>query len=89
MGMRGYVKALPVMVKRQFEQDTYKEYVTDALKAIASNTSNYVIPGYGAVQYGSYYEIRYADIINGKTSKPEETAESVIERVTKALSKTR
>lgn len=87
MHITGYINAIPVMIKRQCEADNYRVYVTDALKAITNNTTNYIIPGHGAVAYGTMFERRFADIISGKQQEPVETAEDVIDRITNKLTR--
>lgn len=46
------------------EEKSFRIYVTDALKAIAENGMHFVIPGHGAVDYGSAMSKRWADVID-------------------------
>ena len=85
--IRGYIRAIPIVVEKQIETENYKVYVTDALKAIVGNTKNFIVPGHGAVEYGTEFEMRFADIISKKEPEPEETAENVIDRITKKLTR--
>ena len=50
--------------KKSQAEKVYKAYITDALKAIADNTAHHVLPGYGAVEYGSIMQKRWLDVID-------------------------
>ena len=84
MGVRGYVSALPCIIKRQSEEKAFRIYITDSLQAITNNTSNFVVPGAGAVEHGAKINKRFEDILGNKPQKEEkqETAEDVINRIT-------
>ena len=62
MGARALLSALPVLLKKQYQEKAYRVYVTDALKAITENTAKYA--------GGSYIKARYLDL---EDQKPEET----------------
>ena len=69
MGARALLSALPVLLKKQAQEQAYRIYVTDALKIITENTAKY--------SGGNYMKIRYYDLEN---PKPEEnrTPEEII-----------
>ena len=68
---------MPTIIKRQTEESAFRIYVTDALQAIAQNTS-------GLTSKGLYVKDRYLDIIN---PKPEETRtpDEIIKHLTDKL----
>ena len=43
------------------EEDEYRDFVTDALIAIAENTTYHVVPGYGEVRLGQHITMRWGD----------------------------
>ena len=61
MGAKALLSVLPVLLKKQMQEKTYRVYVTDALKFITENTAKYA--------GGSYMKIRYLDT---EDPKPEE-----------------
>ena len=63
--MRALLSALPVLLKKQNQDQAYRVYVTDALKTITENTAKYA--------GGSYMKGRYYDLEN---PKPVETRTS-------------
>ena len=67
MGARALLSALPVLLKKQSQEQVYRIYVTDALKTITENTAKYA--------GGSYMKARYFDLENpkpGETRTPDE-----------------
>lgn len=56
--MRALLSVLPVLFKKQDQEQAYRVYVTDALKAITENTAKYA--------GGSYMKARYYDAENPK-----------------------
>lgn len=58
MGARALLSALPVLIKKQAQEQAYRAYVTDALKTITENTAKY--------SGGSYMKGRYYDLENPK-----------------------
>lgn len=62
MRAKALLSALPVLLKKQAQEQAYRVYVTDALKAIAENTGKH----FG----GSYMKNRYYDL---ESPKPVET----------------
>lgn len=65
MGARALLSALPVLLKKQSQEQVYRIYVTDALKTITENTAKYA--------GGSYMKARYFDV---ESPKPPETRTS-------------
>ena len=63
--MRALLSALPVLLKKQVQEQAYRVYVTDAMKTITENTAKYA--------GGSYMKGRYYDL---ETPKPVETRTS-------------
>lgn len=61
------------------DEKIYRVYVTDALKAIAENTANFV--------GGQTVTLRYHDIIESKAPEKEHTAEEVVDRIKSKLMK--
>lgn len=59
-------------LRQQKREETYRIYLTDALMAIANNTSNYVGIN-GLVQAGAHLDYRYADTLYPQ--KPEKQEE--------------
>ena len=51
------------------EENAFRVYITDALKAAVENTTHFIVPGHGAVDYGASMRSRWADII--KPPEPE------------------
>ena len=58
----------------QTEEKSWRVYITDALKAIAENTSHYLIPGIGVVDHGTVLTARWTDATK-QTEKEEEEPE--------------
>lgn len=56
MSVRGYLSALPAAMRKEFEDHTYRVYVTEALKSIADNTAHAVMGG-GKMLQKSWYEL--------------------------------
>ncbi len=77
---RGYVidhciAAFSRKNKTEAKETIYRAYVTDALKVVAENTSHYLLPGKGAVDYGSamtkrWIELANPELLNSKPKKP-------------------
>lgn len=57
-------------LKLNREQLLFKTYITDALKAIAENTTHLLSPN-GVVDYGTTLSGRWVDIITPKKEEPE------------------
>lgn len=76
MTAKGYIAALPAILKRDAETAAYRIYITDVLKNIAENTARY--------SGGSYIKVRYADIVNPPKEEMR-TADEVIEHMKKKL----
>ena len=51
-----YIAVLPTLIKKQIQEQSYRVYVTDALKVITENTAK--------LGGGSYLRTRYYDIEN-------------------------
>lgn len=64
MRVTGYIHGLPSVIKKDAKDELYRVYVTDALKAIAENSTHFIVPGHGAVDYGSFLQTRWIDAIN-------------------------
>lgn len=58
-----------IVMRKQYKELLYKEYVTDTLRMIAEGKS--------------YPVHRYADVINPKPDEPELSAEEIVEQVNK------
>lgn len=78
MSTRGYIAALPALLRRQMQQKVYQSYTADCLKFIAENTTRYA--------GGSYPKTRYAEIVD---PAPEEsrTEEEIISSIRERISK--
>lgn len=76
MKIKAYLSALPSLIRKDFNEEIYKIYVTDALQAISKNVE--------PVGRCGYIEKRYWDVIH---TKPEDTrtAEEIIEHMKKKL----
>ncbi len=91
---RGYVIDYCVSaLKKKREDFLYRVYITDALKAIADNTAQYVGAS-GLVKAGTILNKRYAEIViendnKAKRLEKEEvkTSEEVIETIKRKLKK--
>lgn len=76
---RGYViNHIAASFHRKQEEIRYKAYVTDSLKAIAENTMRRLIPGIGAVEYGSYIPKRW---YNQEEPQDERTGDEIAEDI--------
>lgn len=64
--------------RRNQEELRYKAYVTDALKALAENTMRRLVPGIGAVEYGSYIPKRW---YNQEEPQEEKTGDEIAEEI--------
>lgn len=53
MSVKGYLAAIPATARKFQEEKAYRNYIRDSLMYISSNTSTYVIPGVGVVEYGA------------------------------------
>ena len=69
---RAYISALPVAMKRQCEQEIFREYIADGIQMISENTANYVS--------GRYIVKRYTEIINKKSSD-NRTGDEIVEDI--------
>lgn len=76
--LRVCLTALPALIKQQEKDEAFRAYVTDALKAIAENTSR--------IAGGTVMKSRYMDLID---PKPEETrtGEEIVQHVSEKLAK--
>lgn len=72
MGSKALLSALPVLLKKQAQEQAYRIYVTDALKTITENTAKY--------SGGNYMKIRYYDLENPKPAETR-TGREVIEQM--------
>lgn len=71
---RGYViEHCIAALKADNEEKAFKVYVTDALMAIADNTTH-LVGAEGVVDYGKKFEKRWADLITPQ-EQPEEKPE--------------
>lgn len=57
------------------EEKSFKVYVTDALMAIADNTTH-IVGSQGVVDYGKTINQRWIDILNPPPQEPEDTRPS-------------
>lgn len=55
MRARAYIAALPSLLREQIIENAYRQYVTDTLRFISSNTAKFA--------GGSYPEERYHDLV--------------------------
>ena len=69
---RAYISVLPVAMKRQCEQEIFREYIADGIQMISENTANYVS--------GRYIVNRYTEIINKKSSD-NRTGDEIVEDI--------
>lgn len=76
MGARAILSALPVILKKQSLETTYRAYVTDALKIIAENTAKYA--------GGSHPKVRYIDLVDPKPKDTRSGAEIAADVIKKA-----
>ena len=63
---------ISAFLERQDEK-LYRIYVTDNLQRIAKNTAGF--------NGGEYPTVRYADLIDRRAPKKQETAEEIIDRI--------
>ena len=63
----------------QTEEKRYRTYITDALKALVENSTHYLIPGQGAVDYGITLVSRWAEGPAEPTPEPPEDDRSCAE----------
>ena len=76
--MRALLCAIPTILKKQFQEQAYRAYVTDALKAITENTAKYA--------GGSYMKGRYYDLENPKPAE-NRTGEEIVSQIKKKLAR--
>lgn len=74
---RGYaVECCAAAFRHRQEEKQYRAYLTDALNAIAGNTTRYVVPGVGIVEQGEKMGARWIEIADGNSKpKPEKEQE--------------
>lgn len=72
MGVKALLSVLPVLLKKQAQEQAYRAYVTDALKTITENTAKYA--------GGSYMKARYYDLENPKPVETR-TGEEIISQM--------
>ena len=72
MGVKALLSVLPVLLKKQAQEQAYRAYVTDALKTITENTAKYA--------GGSYMKARYYDLENPKPAETR-TGEEIISQM--------
>lgn len=59
---RGYVLDHAICCfQREMEEKRYKAYLTDALRILTENSTHYLIPGIGNVDYGIYLKDRWIE----------------------------
>ena len=78
MGARAYIAVLPSLLREQLIDETYRHYVTDALRLISINTAKFA--------GGGYIEERYRDLTYDLTHPHQEVAmteDEVIAKVRK------
>lgn len=78
LGVKGYIAAIPALLKKQLQEKAYRMYVTDSLKSISENTSRH--------SGGSYMKSRYYDTVNPKppeTRTPEEIISHMKDKIRK------
>lgn len=79
MGVRGYLSALPSLIRKEREDFLYRVYVTDALRLIGENTGGLLSALGGS---GAGIPTRWADILEDSPQKEEtRTAEEVVEHI--------
>lgn len=64
--MRALLSALPVLLKKQAQEQAYRVYVTDALKTITENTAKYAG---GSYMKGRYYDLEAPKPVETRTSQ--------------------
>ena len=74
MGVKALLSVLPVLLKKQAQEQDYREYVTDCLRQIAENTAKYA--------GGQYLVERWADKLKQKPREPR-TGEQIVADVVK------
>lgn len=72
MGVKALLSVLPVLIRKQAQEQVYRAYVTDALKTITENTAKYA--------GGSYMKARYYDLENPKPAETR-TGEEIISQM--------
>lgn len=85
----GYVlEYVSAFYLEQQDELRYRQYVTEALRLLTENTTHFVIPGYGAVDYGNYLRSPWFEPEARTRSAPQEdtrTADEIaLEVITKA-----
>lgn len=76
--MRALLCAIPTILKKQFQEQAYRAYVTDALKTITENTAKYA--------GGNYMKGRYYDLENPKQTE-NRTGEEIVSQIKKKLAR--
>lgn len=74
---RGYIRALPYIIKEREEEKAFKIYISDTLRLIGKNTASLG---------GEYYPGRFIDLIEPKEEKTQ-TAEEIIDNMKNKLRK--
>lgn len=73
--MRAVLAALPFLISKMVEEEIYRVYVTDCLKAVSENTAKNV--------EGSYMTKRYYDLVHSKNHQENKTGEEIAASVIK------
>lgn len=76
MTVRGYIAALPALLKAHTEQEAYRIYVTDALRIVGENTAKFA--------GGGYIQTRYIDRVRPKPQDKRTGAEIAADVIAKA-----
>ena len=58
-------------MRREAEENQYRNYVTEALRILTENTTHHVLPGYGNVGYGGYLKSSWAELRRPRREKEE------------------
>lgn len=59
-------------IRREAKETRYRTYVTEALRILTENTTHYLIPGVGNVDYGAYLTKPWNDQQNTRDSRKKE-----------------
>lgn len=76
MGARGYLAALPSLLKERRINDEWRAYVGECLRTVTENTAKYV--------GGTYMTAKWADIVDPKPKDTRSGAEIAADVIKKA-----
>ena len=76
LGVRGYLAALPALLKQRRIHDDWQKYVGECLRTITENTAKYV--------GGSYMTTKWTDIVDPKPKDTRSGAEIAADVIKKA-----